>query len=117
MLQEGVCHKIIIRSDTFCNKADRDEDEDDGSIISVGQGKDQIGEIITSCLEEPLQNMLQQWRKDLKRERFCENALDIIAEIDAISKELVLFNSKDTHAPISGSKSIVPVNVKDFLFR
>lgn len=115
LCQEGVCHKIFIRSDTFCDKADRDEDEDDNSIISVCQDKDQIQDIITSCLEEPLQKMLQQWRKVLKK--FWKNALDSIAEIDAISKELVLINSKDTHAPIFGSKSIVHVNVKDFLLR
>lgn len=115
--QEGVCHKIFIRSDTFCDKADRDEDEDDDSIISVCQDKDQIQDIITSCLEEPLQKMLQQLRKDLKRGRFFENASDIIAEIEAISNELIPINSKDTGVPISGSKSIVPDNVKDFLFR
>lgn len=112
--QEGVCHKIFIRSDTFCDKADRDEDEDDDSIISVCQDKDQIQDIITSCLEEPLQKMLQQLREGLKRERFGENTLDIIAEIDAISKELLL-NSKDTDVPISDSKNIVPVDVKKFL--
>lgn len=117
LCQEGVCHKIFIRSDTFCDKADRDEDEDDDSIISVCQDKDQIQDIITSCLEEPLQKMLQQLRKDLKRGRFFENASDIIAEIEAISNELIPINSKDTGVPISGSKSIVPDNVKDFLFR
>lgn len=115
--QEGVCHKIFIRSDTFCDKADRDEDEDDDSIISVYQDKDQIKDIITSCLEEPLQKMLQQLRKDLKRGRFFENASDIIAEIKALSNELIPINSKDTDVPISGSKSIVPNNVKDYLFR
>lgn len=117
MRQKGVCHKIFIRSDTFCDKADRDEDEDDDSIISVCQDKDQIRDIITSCLEEPLQKMLQQLRKDLKHGRFLENASDIIGEIEAISNELIPINSKDTDVPISGSKRIVPDNVKDFLFR
>lgn len=116
LCQEGVCHKIFIRSDTFCDKADRDEDEDDDSIISVCQDKDQIQDIITSCLEEPLQKMLQQLRKDLEHGRFLENASDIIGEIEAISNELIPINSKDTDVPISGSKSIVPDNVKDFLF-
>nr|XP_034321028.1 uncharacterized protein LOC105330336 isoform X3 [Crassostrea gigas] len=116
LCQEGVCHKIFIRSDTFCDKADRDEDEDDDSIISVCQDKDQIQDIITSCLEEPLQKMLQQLRKDLKHGRFLENASDIIGEIEAISNELIPINSKDTDVPISGSKSIVPDNVKDFLY-
>lgn len=115
--QEGVCHKIFIRSDTFCDKADRKEDKDDDSIISVGQDKDRIEEIITSCLEEPLQKMLQEWQRELKHERFRKNASDIIGEIEAISKELVLVNNKDTDVPIAGSKSNVPGNVKDFLFR
>eukprot|EP00105_Crassostrea_gigas_P039428 XP_019923576.1 PREDICTED: uncharacterized protein LOC105330336 [Crassostrea gigas] len=114
--QEGVCHKIFIRSDTFCDKADREEDKNDDSIISVGQDKDQIEEIITSCLEEPLQKMLQEWQRELKHERFRKNASDIIGEIEAISKELVLVNNKDTDVPIAGSKSNVPGNVKDFLF-
>lgn len=117
LCQEGVCHKIFIRSDTFCDKADIDEEEDDDSIISVCRDKDQIQDIITSCLEEPLQKMLQQLRKDLKHGRFLENASDIIGEIEAISNELIPINSKDTDVPISGLKRIVPDKVKDFLFR
>lgn len=113
--QEKACHKIFIRSDTFCDKTNRDEDEDDDFVISVGQDKDQIEDIITSCLEEPLHQMLQKWLKDLKRESFRENASDIIAEMEAISKMLVLINSRDTDVPIPGTKSIVPDNVKDYL--
>lgn len=113
--QKSVCHTIFIRSDTFFDKADRDEDDD--FIISVGQNKDQIEKIITSCLEEPLQMMLQEWQRELKHERFKKNASDIIGEIGAISKEFVLNNSKDTGVPITGSKNIVPGNVKDFLLR
>lgn len=113
MRQEKACHKIFIRSDTFCDKTNRDEDEDDDFVISVGQEK--IEDIITYCLEEPLHQMLQKWLKDLKRESFRENASDIIAEIEAIIKMLVPINSKDTDVPIAGTKIIVPDNVKDYL--
>lgn len=116
MRQKKACHKIFIRSDTISDKTDRDEHEYDDFIFSVGQDKDQIEKIITACLEEPLHQMLQQWQKDLKRESFRENASDIIAEVEAISKELVFTNSKDTDVPIAGKKPIVPDNVKDYLF-
>lgn len=112
--QERACHKIFIRSD--CDKTDDDKDEDENFIISVGQDKDQIEEIITSCLEEPLHRMLQKWSEDLKRDIFSENASDIFAEIEAIRKKLVFTNSKDTDVPIAGKKPIVPDNVKDYLF-
>lgn len=115
LCQEGVCHKIFIRSDTFCDKADRDEDEDDNSIISVCQDKDQIQDIITSCLEEPLHKMLQKWSEDLKSVCFRENASDIIVKIEAIRKKLVFTKSKDTDAPIASTESIVPGNVNDYL--
>lgn len=117
MCQEGVCHKIFIRSDTFCDKADRDEDEDDDSIISVCQDKDQIQDIITSCLEEPLHEMLQKWSEDLKRVCFTENASDVIAEIEALRNKLLPTISKKTDVPCTGTGTIVPDNVKDYLFR
>lgn len=112
--QERACHKIFIKSDTSCDKTDEDKDEDE--IISVGQDKNQIEEIITSCLEEPLHKMLQKWSEDLKSVCFRENASDIIVEIEAIRKKLVFTKSKDTDAPIAGTESIVPGNVKDYLF-
>lgn len=115
--QKRACHKIFIRCDTISDKTYRDEHEYDDFIFSVGQDKDQIEKIITACLEEPLHQMLQQWQKDLKRENFRGNASNIIAEVEAISKELVLTNSKDTDVPIPGTDSTVPGNVKDYLLR
>lgn len=73
MRQEKASHKIVIKSDNFCDKTD----EADNFIISVGQDKDQIEEIITSCIEEPLQNMLQKWLEDLKLDHLRRSALDI----------------------------------------
>lgn len=117
MLQERACHKIFITSNTLCDKTDEDEDVDDNSIISVGQDKDQIEEIITSCLEEPLDKILQKWSEDLERACSLEDASDIIAEIGAIRKKLVFTNGKDTGLPNTDTGRIVPGNVKDYLLR
>lgn len=114
--QERACHKIFITSNTFCDKTDEDEDVDDNFIIFVGEDKDQIEEIITSCLEEPLDKMLQKWLEDLQRECFRENASDVILEIQAIRNKLLPTNRKKTYVPSTCTGTIVPDNVKDYLF-
>lgn len=116
MRQGKASHKIIIKSDNFCDKTD----EADNFIISVGQDKDQIEEIITSCIEEPLQHMLQKWLEDLKLDHLRRRALDINAEIEAIRKKLVSNYSKDTEVdfniPSTKTETVVPGNVKNYLF-
>lgn len=116
MRQESACHKILIKSDACCDKTDEDED----FIISVGQDKDQIEEIITSCLEEPLHRKLQKWTNDLKRKCIRGNASDIIEEVEAIRKKLVSTKSRkkdiDSDLLSSSTESIVPDNVKKYLF-
>lgn len=113
---ERACHKILIKSGNCYDKTD---DADD-SIISVGQNKYQIEEIITSCIEEPLQHMLQKWSEDLKLDHLRGSATDIIAEIEAIRKKLVSNNSINTEVdpslPNSSTKTVLPGNVKDYLF-
>lgn len=115
--QESACHKILIKSDAFCDKTE----EDDDFIISIGQDKDRIEEIITSCLEEPLHRKLQKWTNDLKRKCVRGNASDVIAEVEAIRKKMVSTNSRnkdiDSDLLSSSTKSIVPDNVKKYLFR
>lgn len=115
--QETACHKIFIKSDSSCDKTDEDKDEDENLMISVGPDKNQIEEIITSCLEEPLHEMLQKWSEDLKRVCFTENASDVIAEIEALRNKLLPTISKKTDVPCTGTGTIVPDNVKDYLFR
>lgn len=116
MRQEKASHKIVIKSDNFCDKTD----EADNFIISVGQDKDQIEEIITSCIEEPLQHMLQKWLEDLKLDHLRRSALDINAEIEAIRKKLLSNNSIDTEVdfniPSTRTETVIPGNVKDYLF-
>lgn len=90
-------------------------------MIIVGENKQQIMETITTCLEEPLHNMLHNWLEDLKNENVLTKlAYDVIAEIEAIHKLMVFDSYKNTDdASIlkePGTKSIVPNNVKEYLF-
>lgn len=110
-------HRIIIKSDTYCNEIDETID----SMIIVGENKQQIMETITTCLEEPLHNMLHNWLEDLKNENVLTKlAYDVIAEIEAIHKLMVFDSYKNTDdASIlkePGTQSIVPNNVKEYLF-
>lgn len=114
----SVCHLILNISDYILPKTDRADD----FIIRVGQEKDQIEEIITSCIEEPLGHMLQKWSEDLKQLQHISGiASDVIAEIEAIRTKLVSRNSIDTREVDSNisstsSETVVPSNVKDYLF-
>lgn len=90
-------------------------------MIIVGENKQQIMETITTCLEEPLHNLLQKWLEDLKNELFLTKpAYDVIAEIEAIHKLMVFDSCKNTDdASIlkePGTQFIVPNNVKEYLF-
>lgn len=79
-------------------------------------------ETITTCLEEPFHNMLQKWLEDVTNEN-CSTKLayDVIAEIEAIRKLLVFEDYKNTDAASilkrTGTQSIVPDNVKEYLFK
>lgn len=113
---ESKCHKILIKADT-CDKRYKTED----SINIVEKNKEQIKETITSCLEEPLRLMLQEWLEVLKTEGSSRLALGLIAEIEAIQKQMEYCNIQDrdvSHVLRSaGASSIVPDNIIDFLMR
>lgn len=115
--RESTCHKILIKSNTF---SDERSDADD-SIITVGTNKDHIKNTITSCLEKPLHLMLQEWLEVLKTEDLSRLTSGLIAEIEAIQKQMVSGNIKDRGAshflPSASASSIVPVNIIDYLFR
>lgn len=78
-------------------------------------------ETITTCLEEPFHKILQKWLEDLTiEEGSTESAHDIIAEIEAIRRH-IFFGVKENVAAFSvlkrsGSQSIVPDNVKEYLY-
>lgn len=115
--QTSARHRIIIKSDTVCDETNETYD----SIIIVSGNKQKILETIITCLEEPFHEILQKWLKDLTiQESLSESAYDIIVEIEAIRKHLVFDVHENADAVSvlkrSGSKSIVPDNVKKYLF-
>lgn len=109
--RETSYHKILIKSNTFCDKRDKTDD----SIIIVERNKEQIKEKITSCLEEPLHIMLQEWLKDLKTVGSSRLASRFIAEIEAIQKQMEPCNIHVLRS--AGASTIVPDNIIDLMFR
>lgn len=115
--QEKACHKVLIKSNNFCD----DTDESVYSIISVVRNRAQIQEAIAICLEEPIHRMLEKLLKDLKTAGFNKiQKSGITAEIEAIRKQMILENSKDiSAAPVlqnEETESVIPENIKAYLF-
>lgn len=89
-------------------------------IVTVGQNKRHIKENITTCLETELDLILQVWLRKIKAKGSLKQTSEMIEEIKAIRKQLILDNSKSTAAPdvpSIDSKLIVPKNVREHLFR
>lgn len=108
---QRACHTILIKSGTLS-----DTDQTDDSIIIVGHNKEQIKNAITTCLEEPLRQMLQKWLEVLKNEPSNDTSSELIAEIEAIGKQMEFINRKYT-TPNLNSNSLVSDHVKEYLFR
>lgn len=83
--------------------------------------KEQLLRIITTCLNKPLKEMLEQWLANLDTEVSSKQAAGIKAEIEAIRKQME-FDDCDESAsisvsPVVSTKSVVPDDVKNYLFR
>lgn len=114
MRRENARHKILIQSDAPFDKTRKEE----GSINIVGQSKRQIKGIITICLEEQLDQLLQDWLEKLKQEGIYKQTSEIIDEMQAIRKQLILDTSHNNpDAPNVENKSIIPDDVNEYLFR
>lgn len=116
--QVCACHRILVRSDTVC---DEDYEADDlNSITIVGKNKGHIRETIIACLEEPLHQMLQEWMDVLKSIISAKSLSEVVTEMNAIRKHLLCCSQKDTSTsfvlPRIGSQSLVPDDVKEYLF-
>lgn len=114
--KENAYHKILIQSEDSCDKTKRSEASE--SVIIVGQNKQQIKETITTCLEKQLDQMLQDWLEKLGHEGLNRQTSEIIAEIEAIRKQLIIETNANTYSsdlPCNENKAIVPVDVKDYL--
>lgn len=113
MLRKGhACHRILIQSEKYFAKTKKADDY----IITVGQNKRHIKEIITTCLETQLDLTLHVWLEKLKTKGSLKQTSEMIEEIKAIRKQLILGKRK-TDVPCIDSKPIVPKNVREYLLR
>uniref|UniRef100_A0A8W8NZW6 Peptidase S1 domain-containing protein n=2 Tax=Magallana gigas TaxID=29159 RepID=A0A8W8NZW6_MAGGI len=84
---------------------------------SKDENKEENIRAITSCLEKPIHQMLQNWSAYLETKGLGKHTSRVIAEIKAIGKQLELEESKGTAAVFEMKcQSIVPGDMKDYLF-
>lgn len=116
MRGQGAFDKILIKSPSTYNETDEITD----SLIIVDENKEDIIRAITSCLEKPIHQMLQNWSTYLKTKGLGKHTSRVIAEIKAIRKQLVLDEIKTTtvasDTPSIKCKSHVPGDIRDYLF-
>lgn len=113
MRGNGTSDTILIKSGS--NSDEKGEITD--SLIIVPENKEDIIRAITSCLEKPIHQMLQNWSTYLETKGLGKHTSRVIAEIKAIGKQLVLEESKGTAAVFEMKcQSIVPGDMKDYLF-
>ena len=106
-------HKILVKS----NNAGRETLSID-NVITVE--KDQVQEALTSCLEEPLQFLLDNWWEGIKRMHQTKQTQHVISEIESIRKQMLFEDTKEvieSDDPNSTSKNIVPGTIKEYLYR
>lgn len=112
---QGASENIRIKPATIFNETDGNT----GSLIFVDENKEENIRAITSCLEKPIHQMLQNWSAYLETKGLGKHTSRVIAEIKAIGKQLELEESNGTlTAAVFEMKcqSIVPGDMKDYLF-
>lgn len=113
MLGQGALENTRIKSASVCGETDEIAD----SLIFIDKNKKDNIRAITSCLEKPIHQMLQNWSTYLETKGLGKHTSRVIAEIKAIGKQLVLEESKGTAAVFEMKcQSIVPGDMKDYLF-
>lgn len=113
MLKEDACYKILVTSNIRFGVL---VVEDNNIIVA---DKDNVQEVLTSCLEEPLRQVLGDWSNELKTIR-SETSARIMSEIENIQKQMSFEERQDVRCSDSLSKAttdIVPKKIKNFLFR
>lgn len=112
---QSASHKILIKSDSMFDG----KDEMDDTLDIVDENKEDIIRAITFCFEKPIHQILQNLSSYLTTEGRSKRTVRVMAEINAIRKQLVLKETKRTTAvcnlPIIECKSIVPGNMRDYL--
>lgn len=88
------------------------------NVITVE--KDEVQEALTSCLEEPLQVLLDKWSKGIKRMHQTKQTHHVISEIESIRRQMLFEDTKEvfeSEDASSASRNIVPGTIKEYLFR
>lgn len=116
--KEIECNIILI---TKSKCSDDKNDKAERSNQKYIHTKEQLLRIITTCLNKPLKEMLERWLANLDTEVSSKQAAGIKAEVEAIRKQME-FDDCDESAsvfvsPVVSTKSVVPDDVKNFLFR
>lgn len=115
--REKARHMIFVKSHLSCHE----KEEAGDPFIFVDLCKEQIKEAITTCLAIPLHGMLQDWLEVLNTKDPNKLRSEILSEIQAIQKQMALCTSRKRGPsfvlPSNCTNSIIPDNVKDFLFR
>lgn len=110
---QGALENTRIKSASICGETDEIAD----SLIFIDKNKKDNIRAITSCLEKPIHQMLQNWSTYLETKELGKHTSRVIDEIKAIGKQLVLEESKGTAAVFEMKcQSIVPGDMKDYLF-
>lgn len=115
--REKACHVIFVNSHFSC----LEKEEVDAPFIFVDLCKERIKDAIATCLVVPLHQMLHDWFEVLKTKGPNELHSGILSEIQAIRKQLALCTSRkrspSSVLPSNCTNSVIPDNVKEFLFR
>lgn len=100
---------------------DNEKDKKDESQPNDDHTKEQLLRIITACLNKPLQELLEGWLANLETEGSSKQAAGIKAEVEAIRKQMEFDDCAESAAvsvsPVVSTKSVVPDDVKNYLFR
>lgn len=80
---QGTLENIRIKSASVCDETDEITD----SLIFVDMNKEDNIRAITSCLEKPFYQMLQNWSTYLETKGLGKRTSRVIAEIKAIRKQ------------------------------
>lgn len=116
--KEIECNIILITKSKCCDDKNDKAERSNPKYIHT---KEQLLRIITTCLNKPLKEMLERWLANLDTEVSSKQAAGIKAEVEAIRKQMEFEDCDESASvfvsPVVSTKSVVPDDVKNFLFR
>lgn len=118
ILKEETGYNTMIIIKSKCR--DDEKDKKDEFDPNVDHTKEQLLRIITTCLNKPLQELLESWLANLETGGSSNQAADIKTEIEAICHQMEFDDCDESDvfvSQIGNTKSILPDDVKNYLFR